>query len=177
MKRNLITGKEAVVCGLIGVVGACIFLFGFPKGSITTLMHEVLGLPGPGAGIALILGPFLILVALISSLLTRGHGGAVVASLMFGVAYALIAWVLAIPTTPKGAFGSPVFIAAIAYFAIAAEGGMVFGNAPKHVWRCMISGAVANTVLLVFYWVAVFPRKAGWINWGDIPLLLGLCLV
>jgi len=35
---------------------------------------------------------------------------------------------------------------------------------------------VANAVLLVFYWVAIFPRTAGWVKWQDIPPLAGVCL-
>ncbi|MGB2987427.1 MAG: hypothetical protein WBE26_16300 [Phycisphaerae bacterium] len=177
MKLNVIRAEEAVTCAAIGIAGALIFLFAFPKGSISTLMHEVLDLPGPGAGIALILGPFLVLVALISSLLSRGGGGAVIASLTFAVAYALVVWLLGIPTNPKGAFGSSVFIAAVVPFGIAAEAVMVLSKALKNVWRCMLSGALANAVLLVFYWIAIFPRTAGWIDWKDIPLLMGLCLV
>lgn len=38
-------------------MGGAFFLFVFPKGSISTLMHHVLSLPGPGVGVALILGP------------------------------------------------------------------------------------------------------------------------
>ena len=176
MELNLIRGREATTCAAIGVAGGLIFLFAFPKGSISTLMHEVLGLPGPGAGIALILGPFLILVALIARLLNRQAGGAVIASLTFAAAYALVTRLLGIPTNPKGAFGSAVFVAAIALCGIAAEAVLVLGKALPKVWRCMLSGALANTVLLVFYWIVIFPRTAGWINWKDIPLLTGLCL-
>ena len=176
MKLNVIHGKEAATSAAIGVAGALIFMFVLPKGSISTLMHEVLDLPGPGAGIALIVGPFLIIVALISSLLSRGDGGAVVASLMFAVAYALVAWLLEIPTNSKGAFGSPVFIAAIAQCGIAAEAVMVLGKALKTVWCCMLSGALANAALLVFYWIVIFPRTYRSVDWSDIPLLMGLCL-
>lgn len=176
MKLNVIRGKEAATCAAVGVGGALIFLFAFPKGSISTLMHEVLGLPGPGAGIALILGPFLVLVTLISSLLSRGNGGAVIASLAFALAYALVVRLLGIPTNPKGAFGSAAFIAGIAAFGIATEAVMGPGQVSKTVWRCLLAGALANAALLVFYWIAVFPRTAGWISWRDVPLLIGLGL-
>ena len=176
MKFNVIRPKEAATCSAIGVAGALIFLFAFPKGSISTLMHEVLGLPGPGAGIALILGPFLVLVALISSLLSRGNGGAVIAPLAFALVYALVVRLLGIPTNPKGAFGSAAFIAGIAAFGLAAEAVIVPGQASKTVWRCLLAGALANAVLLVFYWIVVFPRTAGWISWRDVPLLMGLGL-
>jgi len=176
VKLNVMRGRRAGTCAAIGAGGALIFLFAFPKGSISTLMHEVLGLPGPGAGIALILGPFLILVALIACLLSRRTGGAVIASLTFAAAYALVTRLLGIPTNPKGAFGSAVFVAAIALCGIAVEAVMVLGKALPSVWRCTLCGALANAVLLVFYWTVIFPRTAGWINWEDLPLLTGLCL-
>ncbi len=176
MKLDMIRGKQVITCVAIGVAGALIFVFVFPRGAISTFMHEVLNLPGPGAGIALIVGPFLIMVAIISSLLSRGDGGAVIASLTFAVVYVLVTSLLGVPTNPKGAFGSPVFIAAIASFSIAAEAVMVFGKASKTVWRCMASGALANVVLFVFYWIVIFPRTCRWIDWGDVPLLMGLCL-
>ena len=71
MKLNVIRGKEAAICAAIGAVGAGLFLFAFPTGAISTLMHEVLHLPGPGAGIAMVLGPILVVVALVSALLTE----------------------------------------------------------------------------------------------------------
>ena len=176
MKLNVIRGKEAATCTAIGAVGALIFLFAFPKGAISTLMHEVLGLPGPGAGIALIVGPFLVLVALIASRLCRGAGGAVIASLAFAVAYALVVRIVGMPTNPKGAFGGAAFVAGIAAFGLVAEAVMAPGQALKTARRCLLAGALANAVLLVFYWIAVFPRTAGWISWRDVPLLMGLGL-
>lgn len=159
------------------MAGALVFLFAFPKGAITTLMHEVLHLPGPGAGIAVVVGPFVVVVALIASLLFQGTGGALVASFAFAVTNALTVWLLEIPNNPKGAFGSVLFVVALVVVGIAVEGVMLTGKALRKLWRCMLSGAAANSVLLVFYWTAVFPRTYRWVNWKDIPLLVGLCLI
>lgn len=176
VKLNVICPKEVATCTVIGAVGALIFLFAFPKGAISTLMHAVLGLPGPGAGIALILGPFLTVVALVASLFTRGAGGAVISSLTFAAGYALVAELFEIPANPKGAFGSTMFIVAVALFGIAAEAVMVLGKAVKSTWRCVLAGALANAVLLVFYWITIFPRTYKPVDWSDVPLLMGLCL-
>jgi len=54
---------------------------------------------------------------------------------------------------------------------------MVLGRGLMAAWRCAIAGALANGFLLLFYWVLIFPRTAGWIRYGDIPLLMGLGLV
>jgi len=168
--------KDLALSAAAGAGGAVLFLFAFPKGSVSTLMHAVLHLPGPGAGIALLLGPFLILVALSSSLLSRAGGGALVASLGFAVCYALVAWLFSIPTDPKGAFGSLSFIAAVALFGLAVEAVMLFGRAFSQTARCLLAGAFANVVLLLFYWLVIFPGTAGWAKWGDIPLLTAVCL-
>jgi hypothetical protein len=176
MKLTLIRPNEVAICSAIGAAGALIFLFAFPKGAISTLMHAVLHLPGPGAGIALVLGPVVIVVALVASLLTRGAGGAVIASLTFAVGDALVVGLLRIPGNPKGAFGSAIFIAAIVAFGIVAEAVMVLGKRVKIKWRCVLAGVLANAVLLVFYWIAIFPRTYKPVAWGDVPLLMGLCV-
>ena len=176
MELDTIKGKHAAVCAAIGCAGGTIFLFVFPKGSITTLMHAVMDLPGPGAGIALILGPVLILSVLTPALLYRRAGSSLIASLSFAVSYALLVRVLQISTNPKGAFGSLSFIAAVALFGLAADAFMTLGRKLKDHWRGMLAGGLANTVLLVSYWTIVFPRTAGWVNLRDIPLLALLCL-
>jgi hypothetical protein len=158
-------------------MGAAIFLFAFPKGSISTLMHEVLHLPGPGAGIVLILGPFVIILTLLSYLVVRRNGSAVATSLAFAVAYALLSSLLKVAGNPKGAFGSACFVAAIALLGIAVETVMTLGTALNPMWRCLISGSVANAVLCIVYWVVIFPSTTGWVRLGDVPVLMGLCLL
>jgi uncharacterized membrane protein len=177
VRLNLVSRKEAALCAALGGGGALIFLFAFPGGAISTLMHQVLHLPGPGAGIALIFGPFLALLALPSSVLSRTKGGPLIAAFTFGVAYALVVRLFGLSTNPSGAFGSILFIVAVALFGLSVEVVTALGSALRQPWRCLLTGALANVVLLVFYWLAVFPRTAGWVKWKDIPLLLGVCLV
>jgi len=177
IRLNLVNRKEAALCAALGGGGALIFLFAFPKGAISTLMHEVLHLPGPGAGIALVFGPFLGLVVLASSVLSRTNGGPLIAAFIFGVAYALVVRLFGVPTNPKGAFGSVLFVAALALFGLTVEAITALGSALKQPWRCLLTGVLANVVLLVFYWLAIFPRTVGWVKWKDVPLLLGACLV
>jgi hypothetical protein len=177
MKLEVIPAHEAAMCASTGIGGALIFLFAFPKGAISTLMHAVLHLPGPGAGIAMILGPFLLLIVLIPSLLSRGKGGAVIASLTFAATYSLVAALFDIPVNPKGAFGSALFVAGVTLFGLVTELAQMLGSRLKGLWRCMLSGALANAALLIFYWVVVFPRTDRWILRADVPILVGLCLV
>jgi hypothetical protein len=177
VSHDVISPKEAGLCAALGSGGALFFLFAFPKGALSTLMHEVLHLPGPGAGIALIFGPFLALVALTSSLSSRSNGGALIAAFAFGVACALVVWLFRIPTNPKGAFGSILFVAAVALLGLTVEVVTALGRAFRQPWRSLLTGALANVVLLVFYWLAIFSRTTGWVKWKDVPLLMGVCLV
>lgn len=176
MELKRLRRTEATVCAAIGCAGALLFLFLFPMGSISTLMHDVLGLPGPGAGIALILGPVVILAAIVSILVTRGDGGAVIASLGFGITCGILLLLFRIPTNPKGAFGSLPFIAVLAAAGLVAEASMILARALKMPWRSVLTGAVSNATLLTLYWILIFPSTAEWVKWADVPLVMGLCL-
>lgn len=163
---------------LLGAIGGLLFLFVFPKGSITTVMHDVLHLPGPGAGIALILGPVALLFILLSSHSVRlAPGGALPASLAFAMSYAIPAKIFALPTSTKGMFGSARFIIALAVCGVAAEILLSLTRRLRPPWGYVLTACGANTALLVFYWLAIFPRTKGWIAWEDVPLLLLLNLV
>jgi len=162
---------------LLGGVGGLFFLFVFPRGSITTLMHDVLHLPGPGAGIALILGPVALLFVLISShLVGRAPGGALLASLAFSLIYVIAATILNVPTSEKGMFGSIWFVIALAVCGVVAEILLFLTRALRPSSRLLLTACGANTALLLFYWIAIFPRTKGWISWEDVPVLLGLSL-
>lgn len=152
------------------------FLFVFPTAAISTLMHAVLHLPGPGAGIALIMGPLVILAVVGASLLSRARGGALAAALGFAVFCSALVRLLALPTNPKGAIGAPLFIGAIALSGVAVEVVLRPGGSTPGTARCLLAGAVANLALLLFYWLAIFPRTAEWVSWRDVPLLTALCL-
>ncbi|MCK4413784.1 MAG: hypothetical protein KAY32_09585 [Candidatus Eisenbacteria sp.] len=173
----LLQPRRLGIAVLAGAVGAVFFLFIFPKGSISTLMHHVLHLPGPGAGIALILGPVALVFALISSHLARGAaGGALLAALAFSVAYATVVAVLRLPTSEKGMFGSLWFVMALTACGVLVEGLLFLTRGLRLRWRFILAASGANTGLLVFYWVVIFPRTEGWVSWGAVPLLLAMSL-
>ncbi|HUU12753.1 MAG TPA: hypothetical protein VM182_03470 [Terriglobia bacterium] len=177
MKIDVAYAKKAALGVAMGAVGAALFLFAFPGGSISTLMHDVLHLPGPGAGIAAVFGPFLIFVLLLSSLLTRTRGVALIAALAFVVSCMVLVQVHGARTNPKGAFGSLLFLAALALLGLAIEVVLVLSSAFRPARQCLLTGAVANAVLLIFYWLVIFPRTASWVKWKDVPVLMGICLV
>jgi len=172
----LLQAKGAGIAALIGAVGGVVFLFVFPKGAISTLMHHVLSLPGPGAGIALLLGPAALVFVLISSHMVRGTGGALMSALGFSVVYSLLAVILSLPMNEKGMLGSFWFVLALAACGVVAEAVVFLTRALKPRWRFLLTACVANTGLLVFYWIIIFPRTAGWVSWEAVPSLLAMAL-
>jgi len=157
----------------LGALGGAVFVFLFPKGAITTLMHEVLHLPGPGAGIAAVLGPFLLILSL---LFYRRAGGPMVVALAFSVVVALLA-ALVSAMNPKGMFSTIWLVLACAVCSLGVDGTLILARRLKPVWRLVLAGVAGNLVLLIFYWLVIFPQSAGWVLWGDVPILLALCVV
>jgi hypothetical protein len=138
----------------------------------------VLHLPGPGAGIALVLGPVALLFVLLASHLAwRAPGAALLASLAFSVTYAIAARILTLATSDKGMFGSLWFVSALAVCGLAADVLLYLTRCLRAAWRALLTACGANAALLLFYWLAIFPRTRGWIRWEDVPLLLALSLL
>ncbi len=169
--------RSAGLALLIGAAGGVFLLFGFPGGAISTLMHQVLKLPGPGAGIALVLGPVALVFMLASFLAAGGAGGALAGALGFSVSYSVLKPILEPATAGKGAFGSVWFILALLTCGILADGLLMLTRRLRPSVRFVIAACGANTGLLVFYWTVIFPRTAGWVAWKVIPMLLMVCLV
>jgi hypothetical protein len=155
----------------LGAVGGAVFVFLFPRGAITTLMHQVLKLPGPGAGIAMVLGPFMLILALAAY---RWAGGPMVVGLSFSAVVALLA-ALVSEMNPKGMFSTIWLVLAGAVSALGVEGVLILARKLGTLWRLVLAGAAGNLVLLIFYWVVIFPQSAGWVKWGDVPVLLVVC--
>jgi hypothetical protein len=160
----------------IGAVGAAVFVFLFPKGSLTTFMHQVLQLPGPGAGIALIVGPFALILALVGYRVGGEWVGALPEVLLAFSAVVAILVALVAPMNPKGGFGTGWFILACLAGGVGAGSALFFGKELKILWRLLLAGVAGNLVLLVFYWLVIFPMTTGWVEWGDVPVLLLVCV-
>ena len=172
----LMSPGRAGLAVLVGAAGGAIFLFLFPGAAISTLMHHVLDLPGPGAGIALVLGPVALVFMLVSSLIARRPGGALLAALGFSVVYAALTVVLGRTTTERGMFGSGWFVLALVTCGIVADGLLLLARRLRPPWRFILAACGANAGLLVFYWIAIFPRTKGWVSWDAVPLLLVVSL-
>ena len=168
--------QEAAKALIPGVVGGGLFTFLFPRGGMVLLTREMLGLPGPGAGVALVAGPFAILCLLAAGRVARAVPSVVLAAL----AYAATAWlfraVFGLALDPAGAYGTPWFLAAMAVCGLTVELMLLLARRlelrPR--WAFLLAAPVANLVLLGFYWLVIFPYTAGRVDPTDIPLLLAV---
>ncbi|MFH1530158.1 MAG: hypothetical protein ABIK09_05410 [Pseudomonadota bacterium] len=161
---------------LIGAAGGVLFLFLFPGGALSTLMHEVLHLPGPGAGIALAVGPMALLFILGAACVVERFGGATLAAVGFSGMCVIVSAVLALTGNEKGMFGSPWFIAALATCGLVADSLLRATRRAAAPLRFFLAAGGANLELLLFYWLLIFPRTKGWVLLQDVPVLLALCL-
>jgi hypothetical protein len=168
--------RNFALSGIVGAGCAVIFFFVFPGGAISTLMHEVLRLPGPGAGIALVLAPLLVFGGIFSYLATDRMGTATLSALAFGLTSVLLRS-LGVPMYAPGGFGTLMFVPAMVLLGVILDGTFLATKRVTRSWRFALAGGLADLGLLVFYWVALFPQTIRWVQWGDVPLLSFLALM
>ena len=164
------SSRNLAIPGITGAVCAVMFFFVFPGGAISTLMHDVLHLPGPGAGIALVLAPILVFGGVFSRLATGRMGAGTLCALAFGLASILLR-LLGVPMYSQGGFGTVMSLLAVAFFAVILDGTLLAAKRVTGNYRFALAGGIANLGLLAFYWVAVFPQTSRWVEWGDVPVL------
>lgn len=158
----------------IGAAGGAVFVFAFPRGAITTLMHEVLDLPGPGAGIALVLGPLVVLSAQTAEFVCKRHGTSLLAALGFALV-AVTARTLGVEGESKGMFGSLPFAGALLSMGLLLELGFLVRGRLTSLVFTLTFAAAAGVGLLAYYWILIFPlTSAGWVSWRNVPLLAAL---
>jgi hypothetical protein len=159
-----------------GLAGGAVFVFLFPKGAITTLVHDVLGLPGPGAGIALIKGPMAIGLSIFAAFFARHRGAAAASILSYSLVVVLAVQLVGIAMNPKGMFGSGWFVLVFVVLAGFTELLMWLTGKWKPPWRCLVTAVGANLFLMATYCVVVFPQSAGWVATGHIPVLAAVTI-
>lgn len=162
---------------LVGAVGGAFFRFVFPGAALSTLMHQVLKLPGPGAGIGVMLGPVALVFMLVASRVTGRFGGALLAALGFSVVHTILSFLLRGGGGSTGRFGTGWFILAFLACGLATEGLLRLTRRARPSLQFIIAACGANIVLLVFYWLVIFPRTAGWVAWKAVPVLLLVSLL
>ncbi len=174
---ELLDFKAASVAVVFGLLSALAYMFIFPENSIRNMVHYDLGLPGPGPGVAMILGPFAIVFMTAASRVTFRIGSALMTALAFAVGIMVWAKFLDKPLGSHLMLGSPLSI--LAFVAAGAAADLVVGLGEKlgPQLRILLSGLLANICLLVFYWVMIFPDSAGRVLRPDIPIIMTICVV
>jgi len=155
---------------LFGSVGAFVFLFLFPSGAITTAMHQVLGLPGPGAGIGLIFGPFIIILGLIAFNLTKKAGTIVLTFTVFGITHSILTPIIYPSITTVGRV-------VVIVMGISLELCIYISRNQQPIIQYLISPVISNVTLLTLYWLVIFPGCKGWVRINAIPILLAITIL
>ena len=161
----------------MGIIGVFIFLFLFPAGAISTAMHDVLQLPGPGAGIGLIFGPFIILIALLSYNFINKRGVIIITCSVFGVIHSILTPIVYPSMKTVGSLGPlHLRILAVVILGCALELNVHFLKERRDLFKYTFSAVFANIICLIFYWLAIFPGNKGWIELENIPILLAVTI-
>jgi hypothetical protein len=161
---------------MAGLLGAIAFIFLFPGASITTAMHEVMRLPGPGAGIGMLYGPFIVLVALMAYFHIRRTGAILLTSISFGVFHAALAPAVYGDVKTAGTIGPPhLRIVAVVVLGVVLWWAVRFLDQQKDHVRYPAASVLASFAVMCFYWAAIFPNSPkGPVAAADVPVLLGV---
>lgn len=163
--------KDLTWIMLVAVLGIAVYLFIFPTGAISTFMHQVLLLPGPGAGIGFILGPAIIACSLFAYTLIRKQGVALITGVIFGFMRVIFALEPAEGTL--GTAGSAIkILTSVAVLAVLLELSLLAFQKRKLIYRFIISAVVSDLAYIVYYWIAIFPSTKGWVLPKDVPVLV-----
>lgn len=166
-RRFLTESRYQLLRGvLIGVLGLLSIAFIFPQPAVSTLSHQVLHLPRPGAGIGLIYGPVICLLLHLGRLwggerwgTASAAVGAAVSSLLTG-GKAPPAVDASILLPPLGILICGVVLETINRFV------------PKPQISLPLAGALGNVALMCYYWLVIFPDTKGWVKLDALPVLL-----
>ncbi len=169
---------QILIAVITGIIGAFIFLFLFPAGAISTAMHQVLELPGPGAGIGLIFGPFIILLSLLTYNFIGKHGIIFITCSVFAIFHSILSPIVYPSVKTVGSLG-PLFlrISAIVLLGIVLEICIFILKDRKDLIKYPLSAAISNVICLLFYWLLIFPGNKGWVKIENIPILLGVTIL
>jgi len=138
----------------------------------------VLGLPGPGAGIGLIFGPFIIILGLIAFNLTKKAGTIVLTFTVFGITHSILTPIIYPSITTVGSFGPlPLRVVVVIVMGISLELCIYISRNQQPTIQYLISPVISNVTLLTLYWLVIFPGCKGWVRINAIPILLAITIL
>ncbi len=176
---RIISPSHLLLCVLAGLIGSAAFIFLFPGASITTAMHDVLELPGPGAGIGLLYGPFIILVAAVVHRIVRRPLAILMTCVSFGVFHAILAPVVYADAKTAGTIGPPhLRILAVVALGLVLEGVVFILKDTRPLVRYPLASIPANSAIMFVYFCAIFPDSPkGTVDPSNVPVLLGVTVL
>jgi len=164
--------RETVVALASGLTSGLLIVAIFPGKALSTLMHQVLGLPGPGAGTGLVVGPYIMMVTFITFIFRRRRLVPFITASTAGISQALGSIYLG-----PGVLTAPAALPAIfCSLAAAAAVELVLGIARglEDRWAFIAAALCGNLMLLGTYWMAVFPAIGRSVIWADAALIASL---
>ena len=167
-------GADALRAAIIGAAGGALLAFVAPQKGISYLMHQVLMLPGPGAGLGVMVGPWAAFCCLAAAVFVRRRYAALVAGLGFALVFNLPAAVFPPEGTNPGMFASVRFALGLVLMGGVAELVMArfrrLGRGP----RLALAAVAADLAFLVYTWVVVFPLTKGWVTMKNALIIIAV---
>lgn len=168
---------EILIAILVGIIGVFIFLYLFPGGAITTAMHQILNLPGPGAGIGLIFGPFIIVLSLLTYNYIDKRGIIFITCTIFSLFHSIFTPIVYPSIKTVGSLGPLGFrILAVILLGLVLEICIFLFKNQNDLIKFPLSATISNLTILSYYWCAIFPFNKGIVEIGSIPILLGVTI-
>jgi hypothetical protein len=157
---------------IAGLVAGLLFVALFPGRALSTLMHNVLGLPGPGAGTGMVTGPLIIMASLVVYTFRRKPLVAFIAALAAGTSQT-VASVYISPGVLTAAT-VPATVLSVIVMATVLEACLLALRGVADTLALPAAAVAADLAYLSFQWAAVFPVIKRNVLPGDAVLLAGL---
>ena len=166
-------GPADILLPLIaGLAAGLLFVGLFPGRALSTLMHNVMWLPGPGAGTGMVTGPLIILASLVVYTFRRKPLVAFITALAAGTSQTIgsvyISPGVLTPATVPAAVLSVIVMATVLEACLLALRGLA------DTFALPAAAVAADLAHLGFQWAAVFPIIKRNVLPDDAALLAGL---
>ena len=173
--------RDITMSAVTGVIGAILFLFLFPGNAISTVMHQVLMLPGPGTGFGVVIGPFIIMCALIAYGLGKKQGIPLITSAAVGIFISVLIFVFKIKVAQPGTIGSVAFIAGAVVIGLVLELIVYLLREKGELLKYAVSAVAADIIFLAYSMVAIFsrvmPDKYAQLTLNSVLIIFGASVI
>ena len=148
---------------LLGFATFVLFGFLFPKGAVPTIMHDILPLPGPGAGIGMIYAQLLVTGLVLSILLVKKEKAVFPPALLSSTIVSALVLLFSLFRIAEftHVLGRPYLsAAAILFCGIVVEIStyLLDKKRLRSFFSILTMQASGSVSCLAFYWFFIFPR-------------------